>query len=582
MKKGFIFFFGFFLFLQFLFVGSALGQTGPYQVYEGCGTQALPTQGGTWAATSIIYNTTSISRSGLYGLTFDAAGDIIRTPQIAAPGVFSFWYKRSGTSTGTPQFTVETSSDNVTWTSRGATSSVTATYQQLSIDLGALGLSNVYVRIKDTRASGTAARYVDDISWTSTTAPANTTLIQGISGSVTLISGITYYLYDFGGVNDEYSVSQTTSPIVLNPPSSYIVNANFTSLGTEATYDLLKIYNGNSIATTALHTGTGFSGATAPGIFSSTHASGALTVDFTSDGSTNGSGFVATITTSVAPSCMVPTALTSSAISYQTATIAWTAPSTGTAPQGYEYEVRTSGTAGSGATGLISSGSTTAPAVSANITGLTGATAYSYYVRSKCSASDFSSWTSAGTFVTACDIPTNPGAISVSGSSSTGFTLTYAAASPVPTSYVLFNTTGTSTAATTIPALVNGTTYTSGTAYTFGGTSYNCTSSSSTSPQSLSGGVSNTQYNYFLFSRNATNSCSGNPYYSSGITVSAVTCPATPTLPVNSSITTSGATISWTASIVGGGYGTVNYSLEVYTDAGYTAAISGSDRKSVV
>ena len=283
-----------------------------------------------------------------------------------------------------------------------------------------------------------------------------------------------------------------------------------------------------------------------------------------------------TFTVVAQPSCMVPTALTSSAISYQTATISWTAPTTGTAPQGYEYEVRTSGAAGSGATGLVASGTTTAPTTSANISGLSAATTYSYYVRSNCGGGDFSAWTSAGTFVTACDIPTNPGAISVSGSSSTGFTLTYAAASPVPTSYVLFNTTGTSTAVTTIPTLVNGTTYISGTAYTLGGTSYNCTSSSSTSPQSLSGGVSNTQYNYFLFSRNATNSCSGNPYYSSGITVSAVTCPANPTSPINSSITSSGATISWTASIVGGGYGTINYSLEVYTDAGYTAAISGS------
>ena len=276
------------------------------------------------------------------------------------------------------------------------------------------------------------------------------------------------------------------------------------------------------------------------------------------------------------PTCFVPTALTSSTITTQSATISWTAPTTGTAPAAYDYEVRTSGAAGSGATGLVTSGSITAPSVSAAITGLTGATAYSYYVRSNCGGGDFSAWTSAGTFITACDIPSNPGAISVSGSSSTGFTLTYAAASPVPTSYVLFNTTGISTAATTIPSLVNGTTYSSGTAYTLGGTSYNCTSSSSTSPQSLSGGVSNTQYNYFLFSRNATNSCSGNPYYSSGITVSAITCPAAPTSPVNTLITASGATISWSASVVGGGYGTINYSLEVYTDVSYTTAISGS------
>ncbi|MBP6091577.1 MAG: fibronectin type III domain-containing protein, partial [Crocinitomicaceae bacterium] len=121
-----------------------------------------------------------------------------------------------------------------------------------------------------------------------------------------------------------------------------------------------------------------------------------------------------------APSCMIPTALTSSAISYQTATIAWTAPTSGTAPQGYEYEVRTSGASGSGATGLVTSGSTTAPTVSANITGLIGATAYSYYVRSNCGGGDFSSWTSAGTFTTtSCTIPTTLSASSITTSSAT-------------------------------------------------------------------------------------------------------------------------------------------------------------------
>jgi hypothetical protein len=146
----------------------------------------------------------------------------------------------------------------------------------------------------------------------------------------------------------------------------------------------------------------------------------------------------------------------------------------------------------------------------------------------------------------------------------------------VPTSYVLFNTIGTSTAATTIPILNNGTTYASSTSYTIGGTSYNCITASSASPQSLTGGVSNTQYNYFLFSRNATNSCSGAPYFSSGVMVSAVTCAAAPTSPVNSSITSSSAVVTWTGSAAGGGYGTINYSLEVYTDAAYTSAISGS------
>jgi len=113
-----------------------------------------------------------------------------------------------------------------------------------------------------------------------------------------------------------------------------------------------------------------------------------------------------TLTVVAQPTCMVPTALTSSAISYQTATIGWTAPTSGTSPAGYEYEVRTSGAPGSGATGLVTSGSTTAPTASVSLTGLNGGNAYTYYVRSDCGGGDYSSWTS-GTFTTTnCNVPT--------------------------------------------------------------------------------------------------------------------------------------------------------------------------------
>jgi hypothetical protein len=47
--------------------------------------------------------------------------------------------------------------------------------------------------------------------------------------------------------------------------------------------------------------------------------------------------------------------------------------------------------------------------------------------------------------------------------------------------------------------------------------------------------------------------------------------PSTPTAPVNSAITGSGFTVTWTASA-----GAVNYVLEVYTNAGYTIPVAGS------
>jgi hypothetical protein len=103
--------------------------------------------------------------------------------------------------------------------------------------------------------------------------------------------------------------------------------------------------------------------------------------------------------------CNVPTAVTASAITTTGATISWTAPAIGS-PAGYEYEVRSSGAAGSGSTGLVASGSTTAPTVSASISGLTANSPYSVYVRTNCYGTFFSSWTSAVTFTSDCDAVT--------------------------------------------------------------------------------------------------------------------------------------------------------------------------------
>src|SRR5690606_18376335 len=56
----------------------------------------------------------------------------------------------------------------------------------------------------------------------------------------------------------------------------------------------------------------------------------------------------------------------------------------------YQYEVRTSGAAGSGTTGLVTTGTSTTPVF--NITNLPADTDYQIYVRTACSSSDFSFW----------------------------------------------------------------------------------------------------------------------------------------------------------------------------------------------
>jgi type IX secretion system substrate protein/Ig-like domain-containing protein/fibronectin type III domain protein len=127
------------------------------------------------------------------------------------------------------------------------------------------------------------------------------------------------------------------------------------------------------------------------------------------------------------PTCFTPSGVIASAVTKTTATIAWTAPSS--APSnGYEYEVRTSGAAGSGAVGLALSGTTPAGVVTSNLVGLTPSTNYSVYVRSNCGGSDVSSWTTAATFRTVCDYfdiaGTTPATICGQGTATLGATAT--------------------------------------------------------------------------------------------------------------------------------------------------------------
>jgi hypothetical protein len=91
------------------------------------------------------------------------------------------------------------------------------------------------------------------------------------------------------------------------------------------------------------------------------------------------------------PACAPPTAIYMTDANPYDVSVQWTASSS--APSaGYDYELRTSGAAGSGATGLVSSGNTAM--TSAVISSLTPDTDYTLYMRSNCGASVYSEWVS--------------------------------------------------------------------------------------------------------------------------------------------------------------------------------------------
>ena len=117
--------------------------------------------------------------------------------------------------------------------------------------------------------------------------------------------------------------------------------------------------------------------------------------------------YVGEVSVEIAPSCIAPLAITVDlpTVTQTAFTFSWTAPSVNPA-DGYEYEVRSSGEAGSGATGLAASGSTTTTA--ASVTGLVASTTYVVYVRAVCSDTDASSWTALPNVSTACGISNIP------------------------------------------------------------------------------------------------------------------------------------------------------------------------------
>lgn len=115
------------------------------------------------------------------------------------------------------------------------------------------------------------------------------------------------------------------------------------------------------------------------------------------------------------PSCAAPSSLLVTYTSPTSANLSWAAsPSLPT--NGYEWEIRTSGLGGSGATGLTASGSVGAGVTSASTSSLTQNTTYILYVRSNCGGT-YSSWNASASSTSPTPPPANDycsGAVTVS------------------------------------------------------------------------------------------------------------------------------------------------------------------------
>ena len=105
-------------------------------------------------------------------------------------------------------------------------------------------------------------------------------------------------VYDTGGPSGNYANNQNYSVTYCPDNPGDAVTLTFNSFATEAGYDFVTIHNGNSTSSPSFGS---FSGTSNPGSFTSTHPSGCLTLQFTSDGSVTLAGWAATISCAPPP-----------------------------------------------------------------------------------------------------------------------------------------------------------------------------------------------------------------------------------------------------------------------------------------
>jgi hypothetical protein len=264
-------------------------------------------------------------------------------------------------------------------------------------------------------ASATGFEYVVDQNAANPTASTTTNFLAGTQTSVTegsLTSGTSYYLHirtNCGGGNNSVWVTvpfTTTATSGCGAPTG-LMTYGVTSTGVNFTWNSVMgamayeyIITQTSTPPTASGTTTASTSLTAnsllPGTTYWVHVR-------TQCGGTNQSAWVNTsFTTTTAPApCAVPTNLTTSSITSTTANASWNAV---TGASGYEYLVNTSAAAPTGSGTAVS-------ATIVSLTSLAPSTNYYIHVRTVCSATSFSTWTNISFTTSAagplCTAPTN-------------------------------------------------------------------------------------------------------------------------------------------------------------------------------
>jgi gliding motility-associated-like protein len=216
---------------------------------------------------------------------------------------------------------------------------------------------------------------------------------------------------DAGGTTANYPNNSDSTVTICPTTPGDVVTVTFTSFDTEATWDGLYVFDGNSITAPQIASTNpagnvpgglagSFWGTTIPGPFTSTSVDGCLTFRFRSDGFVNNPGWVANVTCAPAPTCRRPTALTSTSVTSTSVSLTWTQPANPDTSVASEWHVLAL-PCGSAAPSASSTGFVTATTNNSYLlTGLTPDTCYDIYIRAACSSTDLSEWAGPRTITT--------------------------------------------------------------------------------------------------------------------------------------------------------------------------------------
>ncbi len=195
---------------------------------------------------------------------------------------------------------------------------------------------------------------------------------------------------DTGGAANPYSINENESITICPDNTGDIVTLQFSFFDTEQGWDGLMIYNGPDTNSPIISSGSTFNrptcpngawtgtGQYAPGIISSTDASGCLTLVFTSDGLITRDGWVANIICGPPPTCDLPTNLNVTNITQDGAEFSWTDTNTPPPANGWEIVIVPAGVNPASGTPIPV---TSSPYITNT---LNASTAYDFYVRAVC------------------------------------------------------------------------------------------------------------------------------------------------------------------------------------------------------